>query len=103
MIERPSVYFEIAPVSVVFRRGPALVVACTADSSNLFRRLARAAEVGEEVAFLSQAGSDLCPESVAALNCYLRHNRQPSRMTGHTKFGWKGFCEMLALRFTAAT
>ncbi|MBC7367158.1 MAG: hypothetical protein H7343_10180 [Undibacterium sp.] len=89
-------------MSIVFRRGPGLVVSCPPDSSALFRRLDRAAEVGEEIAFFSQDGADLCPESLAALNCYLRHNPRASRMTGHYGFSWTEFCDRLSLRFRRA-
>lgn len=97
----PSPYFAIPRVSVVFRRGPGLVAFSARDSAELFRRLNRAALVGDEIAYFEQNGESMAPESVAALNCYLRHHTEVERLIGATRFGWADFCAHLGLRFAA--
>ena len=79
----------------------------TTSSSRLFRRLADAARRREAVTLFVQDGRRLEPESLSALNCYLRTAETMGRMhlpfdrleAGKHRYAWRQFCAYLGLNF----
>ena len=99
----------IRPLTLVFRTpaGGAERLE-TSSSAVALARLRAAARLGDAVVRLTQAGRYADPESVAALNCYLRSAKTMGRMllpwdrlpeAGSHRYAWSAFCEYIGLSF----
>lgn len=97
---------DVAPVRIEFNRGLPVE---SARANALFNRLADAAVAGESVVSFVAGGLTMHPDSVAALNCYLRtaavcaRTRLPFDRVdpsfAHPAASWANFLRYLGARF----